>query len=111
MRNLLCVRAIWRNAGFLPDLRICTDAWLSYNKVATTFRSNTMSHNWSAGNPSRRTAALSATISVSGTLCDMDVCFSDTLFNGKKVLGPVRAIKIHVVDFDDSLSPAKSASL
>ena len=64
-----CVRAIWRNAGFLPDLRICIVAWLSSNKVAITFRSNTMSHNWNAGNPSRRT------ISASGRLCETHVCF------------------------------------
>ena len=106
-----CVRAIWRNAGLLPDLRICIVAWLPSNKVATTFRSNTMSHKWSAGNPSRRTAALAAAISASGELCDTHVCFLDTPFNGKKMFGPVKAIKIPMVDFDDSLSPAKSASL
>ena len=94
----------------LPDLRIFIVAWLSSSMVATTFRSNTMSRNWSAGNPSRRTAALAATISASGVLCDMHVCFLDTPFNGKKMLGPGRAIQIPVVDFDDS-SPAKSASL
>ena len=88
----------------LPDLRICIVAWLSSSKVATTFRSNTVSHNWSAGNPSRRTAALADTISISGALCDTHACFLDTPFDGKTMFGPVRAIKIPVVDFDDSVA-------
>ena len=69
------------------------------------------SHNCSAGNSSRRTAALGATISASGVLCEKHVCFLDTPFNGKKVFGPVRAINFPGVDFDESLSPAKPASL
>ena len=69
------------------------------------------SHNCNAGNPSRRTAALAATISAPGVLCETQFCFLDTPFNGKKVFGPVRAINILVMDFDESLSPAKSASL
>ena len=69
------------------------------------------SHNYNAGNPSRRTAALAATVPASGVLCETHVCFLDTPFNGKNVFGPVRAIRIPVVDFDESLSPAKSASL
>ena len=60
------------------------------------------SHNCSAGNPSRRTAALAATISASGVPCETHVCFLGTPFNGKKVCGPVRAIHIPVVDFDES---------
>ena len=69
------------------------------------------SHNCSAGNPSRRTAALAATISVSGVPCETHVCFLDTPFNKKNVFGPVKAMNIPVVDFDGSLFPAKSASL
>ena len=52
------------------------------------------SHNCNAGTPSRRAAALAATISASGVLCETHACFLDTPFNGKNVFGPVKAMNV-----------------
>ena len=53
----------------------------------------------------------SATISDSVEECDTTVCFLHTALIGKNVLGPTRAAKMPVVDFDVERQSAYEASV
>ena len=71
----------------------------------------TASQKESKGRPSTRNAVSRATISDSVDECETTVCFLHTAFNGKKVLGPTKAVKTPVVERDVLTQSANDASV
>ena len=70
----------------------------------------TASQNESSGKPSNLKELSKATISDSVEEWETTVCFLQTAFNGKKVLGPTNAAKMPVVLLEVEVQSAKDAS-
>ena len=79
--------------------------WAGFAKPTTA------SQKESSGKPSIRRAVSKATISDSVEECETTVCFLQTAFSGKKVLGPTSAAKTPVVDRDVLTQSANEASV